>query len=141
MKNIIAAILLLCSMQAIGQDSEEIFDFTVVENKPVFQGCEYLMTEEDRFKCMNVELMKYIAENFNFPKKAAKKGVQGKIYVSFVIEKNGEVDHVRVVRGVHPLLNKEAKRVVKSLPKFTPARQRGKPVRMQYTVPINARLK
>jgi protein TonB len=67
-------------------------------------------------------------------------GIQGKVYVNFVIEKNGKVSNVTIARGVDALIDNEAIRVIKLLPKFTPAKQRGKPVRMQYTVPINARL-
>jgi TonB family protein len=63
-----------------------------------------------------------------------------RVYINFVIEKNGKVSNVTIARGVDKLIDDEAIRVIKLLPKFIPAKQRGKPVRMQYTVPINAPL-
>ena len=122
------------------EEDDEIFNFAVVENKPVFPGCEKRATEDEKFKCFNEEIMKHIGKNFEFPELARQMGIQGKVYVNFVIEKNGKVSSVTIARGVDKLIDDEAIRVIKKLPTFTPAKQRGKPVRMQYTVPINARL-
>ena len=122
------------------EEDDEIFNFAVVENKLVFPGCEKLATEDDKFMCFNQEIMKHIGKNFEFPELARQMGIQGKVYVNFVIEKNGKVSSVTIARGVDKLIDDEAVRVIKKLPTFTPAKQRGKPVRMQYTVPINARL-
>ena len=121
-------------------NDEEIFNFAVVETKPIFPGCENKATEEEKFMCFNQGIMKHIGENFEFPELARKMGIQGKVYVNFVIEKNGKVSSVTMARGVDKLIDDEAMRVIRMLPTFVPARQRGKPVRMQYTVPINARL-
>ena len=140
MKNPFLAILLLFSIYSYGQEEAPVYNFAVVENKPIYPGCEDIESEEERFACMNKGIMTHLAENFHFPEKAVKKGIQGTVYVSFIIEKNGEVSHVKVVRGVHRLLNKEAVKAVESLPTFTPARQKGKNVRMQYTIPISAKL-
>ena len=71
---------------------------------------------------------------------ARQMGIQGRVYINFVIEKDGSISNAQVIRGVDPLLDDEAVRVVNSLPKMTPAKQRGKPVRMQFTLPINAKL-
>jgi TonB family protein len=123
------------------EDAEdEIFNFAVVENKPIFPGCENLATEDEKFMCFNQSIMWHIGKKFEFPELARQMGIQGKVYVNFVIEKNGKVSNVTIARGVDKLIDDEAIRVIKLLPKFTPAKQRGKPVRMQYTVPINARL-
>ena len=84
--------------------------------------------------------MKHIGKNFEFPELARQMGIQGKVYVNFVIERNGRVSSITIARGVDKLIDDEAIRVIKKLPTFQPAKQRGKPVRMQYTVPINARL-
>jgi protein TonB len=84
--------------------------------------------------------MTHIGKNFKFPEMARQMGIQGRVFVNFVIEKDGSISNVTVARGVDPLLDDEAMRVVKGLPRFQPAKQRGKPVRMQYTVPINAKL-
>ena len=67
-------------------------------------------------------------------------GVQGKVYIQFVIEKDGSITDVKVIRGVDASLDKEAVRVVKSMPKWKPGKQRNKPVRVSYTLPINFQL-
>lgn len=85
-------------------------------------------------------LRMYIAENIIYPEKAQEGAIEGKVYVRFVIEKSGEVGDVEVVRGVDKLLDNEAVRVIKSLPNFTPGEQRGKPVRVFYTLPIDFKL-
>ena len=122
------------------EESDEIFNFAVVENKPVFPGCEKFATEDEKFMCFNQQIMKHIGKNFEFPELARQMGIQGKVYVNFVIERNGRVSSITIARGVDKLIDDEAIRVIKKLPTFQPAKQRGKPVRMQYTVPINARL-
>lgn len=127
-------------VEEVEEEEDEIFNFAVVENKPVFPGCENQATENDKFMCFNQNIMKHIGKNFEFPELARQMGIQGKVYVNFVIEKNGKVSNVTIARGVDKLIDDEAMRVIKLLPTFTPAKQRGKPVRMQYTVPINARL-
>ncbi|MDZ7848833.1 MAG: energy transducer TonB [Owenweeksia sp.] len=71
---------------------------------------------------------------------ARQMGLEGKVYVSFVVEKDGSISNVEVLRGVDPLLDDEAIRVINKLPDMTPAKQRGKPVRMSFTMPINAKL-
>jgi TonB family protein len=121
-------------------EDDKIFNFSSVENKPIFPGCENLVTEPEKFMCFNQNIMEHIGKKFEFPELARQLGIQGKVYINFVIEKNGKVSNVTIARGVDKLIDDEAIRVIKLLPKFTPAKQRGKPVRMQYTVPINARL-
>ena len=71
---------------------------------------------------------------------ALENGIQGKVFVEFVIEKDGSITNVRVLRSVDPSLDKEAIRVVSSMPKWKPGKQRGKAVRVSYTVPINFKL-
>jgi protein TonB len=127
-------------IEAESKGEEEIFNFANVETLPIFPGCENLATKDEKFGCLNANIMKHISNNFEFPEIAREMGIQGKIYVNFVIDKQGRVTMVRVVRGVDEIIDNEAMRVIKSLPKFTPAEKHGKPVSMQYTVPINARL-
>ena len=127
--------------ESIQSDSDEIFNFAVVENKPIYPGCENETTEDDKFRCFNISIMKHIGREFDFPELARQLGIQGKVYVNFVIEKNGRVSSVTIARGVDKLIDDEAIRVIRKLPKLGPAMINGKAVRMQYTVPINARLK
>ena len=127
-------------VEEVEEETDEIFNFAVVENKPVYPGCEKYATEDEKFQCFNASIIKHINKNFKFPEMARQMGIQGRIYVNFVVEKNGSISNVTIARGVDKLLDDEAIRVIKKLPKFQPAKQRGKPVRMQYTVPINAKL-
>ncbi len=112
------------------QEEEEVEEqqvFFIVENMPEFPGGD-------------LELRKYIAANVIYPEIAKENGIQGKVYVQFVVNQRGEVEQVKIARGVDPALDKEAVRIIQSLPKWKPGSQRGKPVKVSYTVPINFQL-
>jgi TonB family protein len=81
-------------------------------------------------------MRKFLQSNIKYPLKAKDDGVQGTVFVRFVVEKDGLVDDVAISKGVHPLLDAEAKRVVSIMPKWTPGKQKGKPVAVQYTLPV-----
>ncbi|MGF1583763.1 MAG: energy transducer TonB [Bacteroidales bacterium] len=99
--------------------------FFIVEDMPDFQG-----KGQDGFRT-------YIAENLRYPQIAAENGIQGRVFVQFVVNADGKVSDATVVRGVDPSLDREAIRVVMSSPPWTPGRQRGAPVRVAFTFPIN----
>lgn len=101
---------------------EEVF--FIVEDMPQFQG-----GGKEKFR-------EYIAKNLQYPPIAAENGISGRVFVQFAVNAKGEVVDVVVVRGVDPALDKEAVRVVKSSPKWTPGKQRGRPVKVQFTFPI-----
>ena len=101
--------------------------FDVVEEMPSFPGGQGA-------------LMSYIASNMKYPANARKSMIQGRVIVSFVIECNGSISDVRVARSVDPMLDREAIRVVKSMPKWKPGKQNGSAVRVKYTVPVVFRL-
>ncbi len=122
------------------EESDEVLNFAVVENKPVFPGCENEPNEDAKFQCFQLSLMKFIAKNVNYPEMARQMGLQGKVFVSFVIEKDGKVSNVEVARSVDQTLDKAALDVVKKFPTMKPAKQSGRPCRMGYTVPINFKL-
>jgi protein TonB len=107
----------------IEEESDDEF-FMVVENMPVFPGGD-------------LGLMKYIQRNVKYPPIAKEYNITGKVYVSFIVDKSGSVTNVKIVRGVDKNLDAEALRVVKSLPKYKPGKQRGKAVRVMFTIPIN----
>jgi len=104
------------------EDDEEFF--MVVENMPEFPGGD-------------LGLMKYIQKKIKYPPIAKEYNITGKVYISFIVDKKGSVINVKVVRGVDKNLDAEAVRVIKSLPKYKPGKQRGKAVRVMFTVPIN----
>jgi protein TonB len=106
------------------EEEEEAQVFFIVEDMPEFPGGE-------------MALRTYIANAIKYPVIAQENGIQGKVYVTFVVSKDGSVTNASIARGVDPSLDKEALRVVNSLPKWKPGKQRGKPVNVSYTVPIN----
>lgn len=103
---------------------EESQIFFIVEEMPEFPGGENA-------------LRLYIAKSIKYPVIAQENGIQGKVYVSFVVDKDGGISDAKIVRNVDSSLDKEALRVINSLPKWKPGKQRGKPVRVAYTVPIS----
>lgn len=104
---------------------EEVF--TAVEQMPQFPGGE-------------AELLKYVATHIKYPTMAAENNIQGRVVVKFVVKKDGNVGDVVVLRGKDPDLDKEAVRVVKTLPKFIPGKMNGQAVSVWYTLPINFKL-
>ena len=85
----------------------------------------------------NAAMANWLSLNVRYPESARKNNISGRVLVQFVVEKNGRVSDVKVVRGVDPALDNEAVRVVKAMPKWTPAQHKGKAVRSQFTLPIN----
>lgn len=106
------------------EEAEEAQVFFIVEEMPEFPGGE-------------AALRAFIAKAINYPVIAQENGIQGKVYVTFVVDKDGGISDAKIARGVDASLDKEALRVVNSLPKWKPGKQRGKPVRVSYTVPIS----
>ena len=107
------------------EEENKVFD--IVEQQPLFPGGP-------------AALMKYLSENTKYPVVAQENGVQGRVTVQFVVEKDGSISDVHVLRGVDPSLDKEAVRVVKSMPRWTPGNQNGITVRVNYRVPVLFRL-
>ena len=106
---------------------EETKIFTVVEQMPMYPGGDGA-------------LMGYLRDNIHYPTVAAENGVQGRVVVGFVIERDGSITDVKILRGVDPSLDREAMRVVKNMPKWTPGKQNGSAVRVKYQVPVSFRL-
>jgi protein TonB len=123
----------------VDPDPVEVFTFTQVESMPVFAGCEEALTNDERYACMNSQLMAYVSSNFEVTERMIQFSRGEKLFVEFIIEKSGEVRNATIVRGEDELIAEEALRVVKSLPRFTPAKMNGKPVRMSYILPINVK--
>ncbi|MDY6207144.1 MAG: TonB family protein [Prevotella sp.] len=107
--------------EEVKQEVNKIFD--IVEVAPLFPGGESA-------------LRSWLASNTKYPPIAEDNGIQGRVIVQFVVERDGSVSNVQVVRGVDPSLDKEAARVVKSMPKWTPGKQNGQAVRVKYNVPV-----
>ncbi len=114
-------------------DFEMVEEEEETEDAPVF----FIVEEMPEFPGGELELRKYIAQSVKYPVIAQENGIQGRVYVQFVVNTKGEVEQVKIARGVDPNLDKEAIRVVQSMPKWKPGKQRGKAVKVSYTVPIN----
>jgi protein TonB len=110
------------------KEEEEQKIFTIVENDPEFPGG------------MDA-LYKYLAENIKYPQLARDNGITGKVFVTFVVERDGSIANVKLLRDIGGGCGAEAIRVVKSMPKWNPGKQRGKAVRVQFNLPVNFTLK
>lgn len=108
-------------------EEEDNVVFQVVETMPSFPGGD-------------ASLFKFLGENVKYPVIAQENGIQGRVICQFVVNKDGSIVDVEVVRPVDPSLDKEAIRVIKSMPKWSPGKQRGKSVRVKYTLPVNFKL-
>ena len=112
--------------------------FAVIEDVPIYPGCEKVAKSERR-ACFQDQINKHIRKNFRYPEIAQEMGIQGRVYVNFVIAKDGSITNVRM-RGPDKNLEKEAARIISKLPMMTPGKQRGRPVRVPFSIPINFRL-
>lgn len=115
--------------QPVDEDGKQVDKaFTIVEEMPEFGD------HPD-------DLQKYLSENIKYPKQARKKNIEGMVFVSLVVDKTGKVTQVKLLKGVDPLLDEEALRVIREMPDWKkPGKQRGKAVPVQYNIPINFKL-
>lgn len=103
-------------------------NMAIVEQKPMFPGGDS-------------EMYKWLSSQIQYPAAASEEGIQGRVVVQFIVEENGSISHVNVVRGKHPALDAEALRVVKKMPRWNPGRNNGQPVRVVYNLPVTFKLK
>ena len=110
--------------------------FAVIEDVPVFPGCE---NAKDKKACFQEMMQNHIRKNFRYPEIAQEMGVQGRVSVIFVIQKDGSIGNIRM-RGPDKNLEAEARRIIEKLPKMTPGKQRGRPVKVPFSIPITFKL-
>lgn len=115
---------------------EQLFDLATYEEDTVYQIVEQM----PQYTGGEQAMMKYVAENIKYPQAAKDKNISGRVFVGFVIEKDGSVSNVKVVRGIGGGCDEEAARVIKEMPKWKPGMQKGKPVRVSYQIPIYFKL-
>ncbi len=108
-------------------EPDKVYNIAMVEQKPEFPGGEAAM-------------YKWLSDHINYPAAASEEGVQGRVVVEFVVSKTGAIENVKVLRGRHQALDKEAVRVVKAMPKWQPGRNNGQPVKVTYTLPVSFKL-
>lgn len=120
-------VLLFSFMTSTAQTKKNDMVFDVVEVMPQFPGGQ-------------IAMLQYLMKNIKYPEQAMKEGIQGRVTVRFIVEKDGSISDVKPILSVHPLLNKEAVRVVKSMPKWSPGKHNGKPVRVRFNLPVMFKL-
>ena len=122
------------------EELDEEVPFAVIEDVPVFPGCEGV-AKNKRLECFMEQMAKHIKKNQQYPERAMEDNIQGRVAVLFVIDKDGSITNVQA-KGPKggELLEKEALRVISKLPKFKPGMQRGKPVKVKYSQPITFKL-
>ena len=141
-------ILTLIPLISFGQNQVEVVEevevmeeeldidvpFAIIEDVPLYPGCENVPKSQRR-KCFQDKIEKHIIDNLKYPKIAEEFGIQGRVFCQFIFEKDGSVSGIRT-RGPDKNLEEEANRIISLLPKMIPGKQRGKPARVTYSIPI-----
>ena len=130
----IAPVIAVADVAVEEVDEDVEVPFSIIEDIPVFPGCEK-GTKIEKRNCFQLKMEEHVAKNFRYPEQALDLGIQGKVFVIFIIDKDGFVSSIRS-RGPDKILEKEAERIIGLLPKMIPGKQRGKPVKVPYSVPI-----
>ena len=116
---------------------EYVYEAPEIEDEEIVEEEVFLSVEENpEFPGGPAKLLEYVQKNLKYPMMARESDIQGRVFVGFVVEKDGSISNVKVLRGIGGGCDEEAVRVVQSLPKFKPGKQRGNPVRVAYTLPI-----
>ncbi|MGB0982933.1 MAG: energy transducer TonB [Saprospiraceae bacterium] len=132
---------------AIDDGDDEVIEdaeFMVVENMPSFPGCDNLGTNEERKKCTEENLMKFIYKNIKYPTLAKDNGIQGMVVVSFLVDKNGKITDTKIIKEIGGGCGEEAEKVILSMnslsERWTPGMQRARKVKVRYNMPIRFKL-
>ncbi|MCG9910525.1 MAG: energy transducer TonB [Flavobacteriales bacterium] len=128
---------------ALGQqkNGETETVFNLVEKMPRFKGCENAKSEELAAECTQTEIARFLSKTIVYPQKAKVAGVEGFVYVSFVVNTKGKVTEIKLLKGIGFGCDEEALKAVSKFPKFTPGIQRGKPVKVMFNLPISFKLR
>ena len=125
-------------VEVVEEDLDLDVPFAIIEDVPLFPGCERVPKSQRR-DCFQEKLQQHIVRNFRYPEIAQEMGIQGRVFVQFTIGKDGSITGIRT-RGPDKNLEKEADRIISKLPRMTPGKQRGRPVRVPFSVPITFKL-
>ncbi|MEN8788674.1 MAG: energy transducer TonB [Flavobacteriaceae bacterium] len=133
---IVDEVLDVDDVEAAEDEEEIIVPFAIIENVPIFPGCENATGNDERKACFQRMVQEHVRRQFTYPPAALELGITGRVFVQFYINTKGEVESIRT-RGPDKLLEKESQRIIASLPNMTPGMQRGKAVKVPYSIPIN----
>ena len=120
-------------------EKETEIPFAIIEDVPLFPGCE-TVPKSKRRDCFQNKMNRHIAQNFRYPEFAQKNGIQGRVFVQFMIGKDGNISEIRS-RGPHGSLERAAERIIEKLPKMTPGYLNGLPVKVPFSIPITFSLR
>jgi len=134
------AFALFSSLASFGQDTATYVLLTEVDRAPQTEECNAELSPQAHMRCIQTFITQHFIKNFDYPEEAKEKNITGRVIVRFVIDKEGIVRDVTVVRSAHELLDQEAVRVVSSLPQFQPAQKDGKNVGVRFYFPMNLQL-
>jgi protein TonB len=126
-------------IEVVDEDIPEEVSFIVVEDAPIFPGCENVTDKEEKKICFQNMMQKHIQKNIRYPEIAQEMGLEGRVNVVFTIQKDGTIGDVRM-RGPHESLEGEAARIISKLPRMTPGKQRGTAVKVPFSIPITFKL-
>ena len=137
-KPTIFLIMLLTFVGSISFAQEvEKEEIPTIEEKEIENDVFVLVEQMPEFPGGQDSLYKFLGTNIVYPKEAKENGIEGKVFVGFTVEKDGSISEVKIIRGVHPLLDEEAVRLVESFPKWKPGKQKGELVRVSYSLPMS----
>ena len=125
-------------VEVVEEDLDLDVPFAIIEDVPLYPGCERVPKSQRR-DCFQKEIQKHINKNFRYPEIAQEMGIQGRVFVQFTIQKDGSISGIRT-RGPDKNLEKEANRIISKLPRMTPGKQRGRAVRVPFSIPITFKL-
>ena len=129
----------IVEVEVLEEEFEDVdVPFAIIEDVPIYPGCENVPKSKRR-DCFQEQINKHIRRNFRYPEIAQEMGIQGRVFVSFIISKDGTISNIRK-RGPDKNLEREAERIISKLPKMTPGKQRGRAVRVPFSIPITFRL-
>lgn len=113
----------------------------IVEEMPRFSGCEDMdLTKKERSECASNRMIKFLYENIRYPEMARTNGIEGTVYLKFVVEKDGSISNAKIMRDIGGGCGQEALRVVGNMPKWLPGKQQGRAVRVQFSMPVKFKL-
>lgn len=121
-------------VEVVEEELDMDVPFAIIEDVPLYPGCERVPKSQRR-SCFQEQIQKHINRNFRYPEIAQEMGIQGRVFIQFTIGKDGSISGIRT-RGPDKNLEKEAARIIGKLPKMTPGKQRGRPVRVPFSIPI-----
>ncbi len=134
--DVVETVMEVSDVETAEDEEEIIVPFAIIENAPIFPGCESATTNEERKACFQRMVQAHVSKEFTYPPSALELGITGRVFVQFYIDTKGNVTSIRT-RGPDKLLETEAARIIASLPSMKPGQQRGKAVKVPYSIPIN----